>query len=92
MRSEFRRHARPNRVDSASMKTAIISAARAHTESGLSWTWHCDADKTSGERGFTFYYDCVTDARAHGCEVDIARGHGAMAPGGTGFELPPHER
>ena len=69
------------------MKTATISASVAGDPSGLAWTWRCDADKTSSTGSFAFYYDCVSDARKHGYDVELTHAHGANAPAGVPYRL-----
>jgi hypothetical protein len=69
------------------MKTAEISAVPSGDVTGYAWRWTCSADKTSSATAFTFYYDCVSDAREHGYTVELTRAHGATAPGGVSYRL-----
>ena len=69
------------------MKTAEISAIPAGEAPGYAWTWRCSADNRASKSAFTFYYDCVMDAKKHGYEVDLVKPLGATAPGGAGFRL-----
>ena len=37
------------------------------------WGWHSPDGKRRSRAAFTYFYDCVLDARRHGYEVDPAR-------------------
>lgn len=49
------------------------------------WTWRCATENRTSRNTFTFYYDCVSDAREHGYHVELTQGCGAMAPGGPDY-------
>ena len=36
------------------------------------WSWQAVDGHKASRCQFRYFYDCVADARAHGCEVDIA--------------------
>jgi hypothetical protein len=69
------------------MKTATIYAVRTDTGPGYAWLWRCTTDGTRSAAAFEFYYDCVTDARKHGCAFEPTPAHGVMAPGGGCYAL-----
>jgi len=69
------------------MKTATIYAVPAAKNSDFEWKWRCDAEQVGSPKSFTFYYDCLTDAVAHGYRVEMTRAEGLTAPGGAAYEL-----
>jgi hypothetical protein len=69
------------------MKAATVTATPTGESSGFSWVWRCEADNVVRAGAFAFYYDCVADAQKHGYTVEVARAHGATAPGGVAFNL-----
>ena len=69
------------------MKTAIVSAMPAGEAAGFVWTWRCAADNAVSAKPFAFYFDCVSDARNRGYEVELARAGGTMSPTGSGYAL-----
>lgn len=69
------------------MKTAMICAISTPDAPGYVWKWTCTSDRRQSASSFSYYYDCVTDARQHGYEVELTRAHGEMAPGGAECHL-----
>ena len=69
------------------MKTATIRAISAGDAPGYAWKWVSTSDREQSSTVFAYYFDCVTDARQHGYEVELTRAHGEMAPGGAGYAL-----
>lgn len=67
------------------MKIATIYATKKDGAGGYSWRWRCDSDGTTSATPFEFYYDCVTDAREHGCVLEPKTVRGIMAPGGEQY-------
>jgi hypothetical protein len=61
------------------MKTATISAIPAGGTPGYAWTWRSNTDNATSASAFTYYFDCVTDARKHGYNVDLAVARDAMS-------------
>jgi hypothetical protein len=60
------------------MKTATISAIPVGETPGYAWTWRSNTDNATGASAFAYYFDCVTDARNHGYDVNLAAARGAM--------------
>jgi hypothetical protein len=69
------------------MKTATVFTIATGEPHGYAWKWRCATGTVTSAGTFPFYYDCITDARKHGYEVDVTRAHGVTAPGGAGFAL-----
>jgi hypothetical protein len=69
------------------MKTATMSARPTHTADGFAWSWRCAADDTASTRTFAYFYECLTDAREHGYDVEPVHASGIMAPGGPQYDL-----
>lgn len=69
------------------MKKATISAAPIRQSGGYAWSWHCPADGASSKTTFPHYFECLTDAREHGYEVDPTQATGMTAPGGARYSL-----
>ena len=65
------------------MKRAEIVPVPAGHAHGYTWKWRCIDSKTVSKTDFALYYDCVTDARKHGFEVELQQAHGLTAPGGA---------
>ena len=53
----------------------------------MSFRARCSADRAQSERTFDLYHDCLTDARAHGYEVELTHAQGNTAPGGAEYHL-----
>jgi hypothetical protein len=62
------------------MKKAEIYAVPSPTRVGYTWRWRCQADRTEGESAFMLYYECVTDARKRGYEVEFLRPPSTSGP------------
>ena len=69
------------------MKRATINAVPTHDWSGFAWVWRCSTPGSASSAAFEFYFDCITDVRKHGYEVEPTRAHGVMAPGGADYAL-----
>ena len=69
------------------MRTATIHAIAAGEAPGYAWKWLCSSDKTQSASVFSYYYDCVSDARLHGYQVELTRATGEMAPGGAEYAI-----
>jgi hypothetical protein len=39
------------------------------------WKWRGKDGKSTSERTFELFYDCVEDARQHGVDVDLTQAH-----------------
>ena len=53
----------------------------------FAWKWQdCDSGVTSAT-AFDLYFDCVSDARGRGYDVELTQAAGDNAPGGAGFRL-----
>ena len=57
------------------MKTATIYAVAQGGEPAYAWKWRCDEQGKHSAKTFTYYYDCLTDAREHGYAVELAPAH-----------------
>ena len=69
------------------MKRAEIYTVPAGREPGYSWKWReCGGTITSAE-SFPMYYECLSDARSHGYEVELTHAQGNTSPGGAEFKL-----
>ena len=68
-------------------KIATISAVPGGSPSDFVWTWQSADEGSTPSRCFSFYFDCLTDARNHGYRVDRSVGCGPMAPSGAPFTL-----
>jgi hypothetical protein len=51
--------------------SACIITPRPVGKGQYHWTWQAVDGHKSSRCHFRYFYDCVVDARAHGCEVDI---------------------
>ena len=69
------------------MKTATIQAVAAGEAWGYAWKWHCSSEHTQSATAFAYYFECLTDARRRGYDVELTRAHGDMAPGGAGYGM-----
>ena len=67
------------------MKTATIFAIASNNPAGYSWVWHCSFDGAESASPFEFYYDCLSDAREHGCKLEPKIVRGLMAPGAASY-------
>jgi len=70
------------------MKKAKLFSIPAGTPPGYAWKWHCEADKKGCKDAFMLYYDCLSDAKKSGYEVELVRAHGATSPGGGLLNMP----
>jgi hypothetical protein len=48
-------------------------------ESRYQWRWRCPDGKQQSSRAFEFFFECVEDARTHGCKVDLSHAHHDIA-------------
>ena len=71
----------------SSMKKAEIYTIPAGHEPGYAWKWRSTDGRIISADTFQLYYDCVTDARKHGLEVELTRARGITAPGGAHYDL-----
>ena len=75
-----------------SLRKAYEKSKRISIPSGLPpgyvWKWHCEADKKVCKDSFLFYYDCLSNAKKYGYEVELVRAHGATAPDGVEHNMP----
>jgi hypothetical protein len=69
------------------MKIAEIYAVPAAGEPGYAWKWRSTNSKATSAGTFHLYFDCVTDAREHGYQIEATPGHGITAPGGAPHEV-----
>ena len=53
---------------------------------GFAWKWRA-SDGTESKRSFAYYFECLTDAREHGHQVELQGATGTRAPGGTRHNL-----
>ena len=67
------------------MKKAQMFSVPSAGANGYAWKWRCAEAKTESLKAFILYYDCFTDAREHGYEVELARAQGLTAPGGARY-------
>ena len=69
------------------MKKAKIVSVPAPSDSGYVWKWQdCDGTTASAQT-FDRYFDCVSDARNRGYDVELPQAAGDKAPGGADFKL-----
>lgn len=68
------------------MKKAELYSSPVMQQPGYAWKWRAH-DGTESKKSFPYYYECVTDAREHGYEVDLASAKGITAPGGAPHNL-----
>ena len=69
------------------MKKAKIVSVPVASDSGYVWKWQdCDGSTASAET-FERYFDCVSDARQRGYEVELTQAAGDKAPGGAELKL-----
>ena len=61
------------------MKVAVIFSVPMKTSSGFCWRWRSD-DGNDSKESFTFYYDCLANARENGYVVKPTPAHGHTAP------------
>jgi hypothetical protein len=61
--------------------TAVIFSVPLHSTTGYCWRWRSVDGKTDSGDSFIYYYDCLSDARAKGYDVEPERPHGENAPG-----------
>lgn len=64
------------------MKADIVPIPAGHAH-GYVWKWRCAESKAESKTAFTLYYDCLTDARNEGYEVELTHAQGLTAPGGA---------
>ena len=69
------------------MKKAEIYSVACPGDPGFVWTWRESGGKTTCAHTFAMYFDCVTDARDKGFEVELTHAQGNTAPGGAEFRL-----
>jgi hypothetical protein len=69
------------------MSKAVVFSVPASQANGYVWRWRSADSNVDSERAFSLYYDCVTDARERGYEVELARAIGITAPGGERHRL-----
>jgi hypothetical protein len=68
------------------MKKAKIYHVPAGNAGAYAWKWR--AIETGPESAaFERYFDCVTDARLQGYEVEATHAEGIKAPGGAAYKL-----
>ena len=65
------------------MKKAQICSIPSKTTQGYDWKWRAVTGKRESAKSFAFYFDCVSDARDRGYEVELTHAMGATAPGGV---------
>ena len=65
------------------MKRAEIVPVPAGHAHGYVWKWLCKEPKAESNTTFALYYDCLSDARKHGYEVELTHAQGLTAPGGA---------
>jgi hypothetical protein len=63
------------------MKPAVIFSIPMTTTTGYCWRWRAVDGKNDSADSFVYYYDCVTNARANGYDVEPTRARGDKAPG-----------
>ena len=51
------------------------------TAHGYCWRWHSADGKTDSVGQFTYYHDCLADARANGYDIELTHASGETAPG-----------
>lgn len=72
----------------ADIKQRAQIHAIAASGTGYVWKWR-DVDRgLDCKSEFTLYYDCLTDARKHGYEIDLVHAQGLTAPGGLDHQMP----
>jgi hypothetical protein len=67
------------------MNTARIFWISTSSQPGYAWKWQTGERQST--KSFAYYYDCVTDARQQGNEVELSRAVGETAPGGASYRL-----
>ena len=55
-----------------SVRRVQIVAVPAHNAHGFRWQWRSEDGADVSKRAFDLYYECVSDARSHGHEVQLA--------------------
>jgi hypothetical protein len=65
------------------VKTAKIFPITSKGEPGYAWKWRCAESNVESKDLFTLYYDCVTDARKQGYQVDLSGEHRRTASDGA---------
>jgi hypothetical protein len=69
------------------MSKAKVFSVPAPQANGYVWRWRCVDANVESDRAFSLYYDCVTDARGRGYEVEEQHAIGVTAPGGERHRL-----
>lgn len=64
------------------MRATIVALPARHVN-GYVWKWRCAETNAQAKTAFTLYYDCVSDARRNGYEVEPTHAQGLTAPGGA---------
>jgi hypothetical protein len=64
------------------MKTAVVFAVDAGTDQGFVWKWRAADNKEQSAATFTYFYECVNDARQAGYTVELS-GTSAKAVDGS---------
>jgi len=71
-----------NGLGGARTKKAVVFSVPAAHENGYIWRWRSVDSAVESAQPFSFYHDCLKDAREHGYQVELAHASGASAPGG----------
>ena len=61
-----------------SQAIAHVFTVPAKTPEGYRWQWRSADGATTSENAFDLFYDCVSDARESGYEVDLAEAPGSL--------------
>ena len=64
-------------------KPAVIFSIPSTTSPGYCWRWRSGDGKTDSKSQFSYYHDCLADAKASGYAVQLSVAHGDTAPGWT---------
>ena len=67
------------------MKKAHIFWVSASPQPGYAWKWR--VGEKQSKQSFDYYFDCISDARERGYEVELSHAVGATAPGGATYRL-----
>jgi hypothetical protein len=65
------------------MKTAELFPIPAKDLPGFEWKWRSVQSGAESADSFTYYHDCLSDARDKGYTVELSVAQGLAAPGGA---------
>ena len=68
-------------------KTAQLFAVHASEEHGFRWAWRCSDGTQQSSGSFTYFFECVEDARSQGYTVELPGTRARTVDGRDGHGL-----